>query len=126
MTYRFQVTGMTCAACSARVEKVSGKVPGVQRAEVNLLAGILTVTAEDERVVAPVIQAVIQAGYGAKLKGEKVQKKEPPAQDVALAAMKRRIIGSFVCLLLLMYLKKDFLCHLYLYLVLVKVYHYKT
>ena len=103
MTYRFQVTGMTCAACSARVEKVSGKVPGVQRAEVNLLAGILTVTAEDERVVAPVIQAVIQAGYGAKPKGEKVQKKEPPAQDVALAAMKRRIIGSFVCLLLLMY-----------------------
>ena len=103
MTYRFQVTGMTCAACSARVEKVSSKVPGVQRAEVNLLAGTMVVTAENDSVIAPVIAAVTQAGYGAKLQGEKSLKKEAPAPNDALKEMKRRIIGSSVCLLVLMY-----------------------
>ena len=103
MTYRFQVTGMTCAACSARVEKVSGKVPGVQAVEVNLLAGTMTVTADDDRVVAPVIAAVTQAGYGAQVQGEKVKKKEAPVQNDSLKEMKKRIIGSFFCLLVLMY-----------------------
>ena len=103
MIYRFQVTGMTCAACSARVEKVSRKVPGVQEVEVNLLAGTMTVTAEDDRVVAPVIEAVIQAGYGAHLQGEKNQKKEESSQESELKEMKRRIICSGLCLLALMY-----------------------
>ena len=40
---KFDVTGMTCAACSARVEKVAGQVAGVEKAEVNLLAGSLQV-----------------------------------------------------------------------------------
>jgi len=43
MKLRFQVTGMTCAACSARVEKVSREIPGVERAEVNLLKGTMQV-----------------------------------------------------------------------------------
>ncbi len=103
MNYRFQVSGMTCAACSARVEKVSSKVPGVQRAEVNLLAGTMVVVAEDDRVVAPVIAAVTQAGYGAQLQGEKVKKKEVSTQDQPLKEMKRRIICSGLCLLVLMY-----------------------
>ena len=103
MIYRFQVTGMTCAACSARVEKVSGKVAGVQHVEVNLLAGTMVVTAENDSVVSPVIAAVTQAGYGARLEGDKVKKKEESVPDNALNEMKRRIIGSFACLLVLMY-----------------------
>ena len=47
MEIRFDVAGMTCAACSARVEKVTGQVPGVEKAEVNLLAGSMVVKAEN-------------------------------------------------------------------------------
>ena len=46
MKLKFNVTGMTCAACSARVEKVTNAVAGVQKAEVNLLAGTMQVEAE--------------------------------------------------------------------------------
>ena len=45
MKLKFNVTGMTCAACSARVEKVTGAVAGVEKAEVNLLAGTMQVEA---------------------------------------------------------------------------------
>ena len=103
MKLQFNITGMTCAACSARVEKVSGKVAGVQHVEVNLLAGTMVVTAENDSVVAPVIAAVTQAGYGARLEGDKVKKKEESVPDNALNEMKMRIIGSFACLLVLMY-----------------------
>ena len=47
MKVKFQVTGMTCAACSARVEKVTKAVPGVHSCEVNLLAGSMTAEAEE-------------------------------------------------------------------------------
>ena len=100
MTFRFQVTGMTCAACSARVEKVTQKVPGVERAEVNLLAGTMVVTAGED-VSAQIIEAVRQAGYNAFLQGEKAPKAVP--ENNTLAEMKRRIVGSAVCLVVLMY-----------------------
>ena len=48
MKLKFNVTGMTCAACSARVEKVTNAVPGVEKAEVNLLAGTMQVEAASE------------------------------------------------------------------------------
>ena len=67
MKIKFTVTGMTCAACSARVEKVTKQVSGVEKAEVNLLGGTMVVTAGDESVVDAVIKAVTQAGYGATL-----------------------------------------------------------
>ena len=104
MTIKFQVTGMTCAACSARVEKVTNKVAGVRKAEVNLLAGTMTVDAENEWVVPVIIKAVTEAGYGAAVPGEKKTEKEKnnPA-DTELKEMKKRIIGSSVCLVVLMY-----------------------
>ena len=104
MVVKFQVTGMTCAACSARVEKVTNKVAGVRKAEVNLLAGTMTVDAENEQVVPSVIHAVTEAGYGAGVYGEQKAKKEEknPADD-GLREMKKRIIGSSVFLALLMY-----------------------
>ena len=104
MKIKFNVTGMTCAACSARVEKVTKAVPGVQRAEVNLLAGTMVLEAENEAVATSVIHAVQNAGYNAYVSGESKEKKEQkaPAED-ALKEMKFRIIGSFACLIVLMY-----------------------
>lgn len=102
MVLKFNVTGMTCAACSARVEKVSSHVPGVQKAEVNLLAGTMTVTAQED-VSAAVIQAVQNAGYNASLQGSAAKKEAAVPADSALREMKHRLIGSAVFLLILMY-----------------------
>ena len=104
MKLKFNVTGMTCAACSARVEKVTNAVEGVQKAEVNLLAGTMQVEAESQEVTAAIIKAVQNAGYNAMVPGEKKEKKEEkaPAED-ALKEMKKRIIGSSICLIILMY-----------------------
>ena len=105
MKIRFQVTGMTCAACSARVEKVTKAVPGVASAEVNLLAGTMQVEMDGEDVSTAIIQAVQNAGYGAGIPGDKAvhkQEEKNPAQD-AMKEMKIRIIGSFACLSVLMY-----------------------
>ena len=105
MKLKFNVTGMTCAACSARVEKVTNGVAGVDKAEVNLLAGTMVVDAADDAVVQPIIQAVRNAGYGAELPGEKKEKKEAKSskQEEALHEMKVRIIGSSIFLVILMY-----------------------
>ena len=105
MKLKFNVTGMTCAACSARVEKVTKAVAGVQSAEVNLLAGTMQVDAESADVTAAIIQAVQKAGYGAAVPGETrtVKKEDKNPQEDALKEMKKRIIGSSVCLIVLMY-----------------------
>ena len=104
MKLKFNVTGMTCAACSARVEKVTSHVSGVSKAEVNLLAGTMQVEAENPEVVPAIIKAVQDAGYNAFAPGEKKEKKEEkaPAED-ALKEMKKRIIGSGISLVILMY-----------------------
>ena len=100
MKLKFDVTGMTCAACSARVEKVTAAVEGVERVEVNLLAGSMIVDAPREACTA-IETAVRNAGYGANLAGEK--KREVAPQKDALNQMKMRIIGSAVFLVILMY-----------------------
>lgn len=102
MELKFKVTGMTCAACSARVEKVAGQVTGVDKVEVNLLAGTMRVVASGDDVIEPIIAAVTRAGYGASVSG-KEKKREPVKADDALKVMKKRIIGSAVCLVVLMY-----------------------
>ena len=104
MKLKFNVTGMTCAACSARVEKVTKAVSGVENAEVNLLAGTMQVEAGED-VSAAIIAAVTKAGYGAYVPGEKksVKQEEKNPQEEALKEMKKRIIGSSVCLVILMY-----------------------
>ena len=104
MKLKFNVTGMTCAACSARVEKVSSSVPGVEKAEVNLLGGTMQVEAVED-VSAAIIAAVTKAGYGAYVPGEKkVEKKEEKNhQEDAIRQMKKRIVGSSICLVILMY-----------------------
>ena len=98
MKIKFDVTGMTCAACSARVEKVTKEVAGVEKVEVNLLGGSMVVEAP-EQTVAAIEAAVRKAGYGAAVSGSK---KAAP-QTTSLNAMKSRIIGSAVFLVVLMY-----------------------
>ena len=102
MVLKFTVTGMTCAACSARVEKVTNAVEGVEKAEVNLLAGTMVVVAASETVTDPIIAAVHNAGYGAALAGEK-KKTKAETPDNGLDEMKKRIIGSAIFLTVLMY-----------------------
>ena len=77
MKLKFIITGMTCAACSARVEKVTKAVPGVNSCEVNLLGGTMTVDADNENVSGAILRAVTDAGYGAAPAGEKKQEKAP-------------------------------------------------
>ena len=100
MKLKFDITGMTCAACSARVEKVTAAVPGVEQVEVNLLAGKMTVQASSD-VSAAIEKAVVDAGYGVAHPQEKKQSAAPA--DGALKEMKRRIIGSGIFLAVLMY-----------------------
>ena len=103
MKQKFNITGMTCAACSARVEKVAGAVAGIEKAEVNLLAGTMVAEVADDAAVEAVIAAIRKAGYGAEPADQKQQKKSEPKTDDALKEMKKRIIGSAVFLIVLMY-----------------------
>ena len=69
-TEQFDITGMSCAACSARVEKAVSKLDGCERAEVNLLRNSLRMTYDETRLSAADIErAVADAGYGASLHG---------------------------------------------------------
>jgi len=105
MTLKYKVSGMTCAACSARVEKVTAAVEGVEKAEVNLLAGTMVVQAQSLDVDAAIVRAVRDAGYEAAAQNaaqkQKTQEKAP--HEDALREMKKRIIGSAVFLVILMY-----------------------
>lgn len=105
MKMQFQVTGMTCAACSARVEKVTRAVDGVEKADVNLLAGTMQVEAASEAVAENIVQAVEDAGYHAALPGkaEKREEKKEETQEKELKSVRNRIIGSAICLAVLMY-----------------------
>ena len=103
MIIKFQVTGMTCAACSARVEKVASQVPGVRKAEVNLLAGTMRVDSDNTEVIEPIIRAVSAAGYGAFVPGRDERKAASSENNGAIKQMKVRIVVSAVFLLVLMY-----------------------
>ena len=103
---QYNVTGMSCAACSARVEKAVGKVPGVTSCSVSLLTNSMGVegTASPETV----IKAVQDAGYGASEKGASKQsasmaENEKALEDHATPALKRRLIWSVGFLIVLMY-----------------------
>ena len=103
MRIKFNVTGMTCAACSARVEKVTNAVSGVQKAEVNLLGGTMMVEADSDAVVQLIIKAITDSGYGASLAGEKTRKEPEKEKENPEKEMKTRIIWSSIFLGVLMY-----------------------
>ena len=101
---QYNVTGMSCAACSARVEKAVGKVPGVTACSVSLLTNSMGVegTAEPSAVIA----AVEEAGYGASEKGaaqSSPSADEQQLEDHETPRIRRRLIWSVGFLLVLMY-----------------------
>jgi len=108
MKQKFNITGMTCSACSARVEKVTNALPGMKSAVVNLLSNSMMAD-YDEGLLTPeaIIRAVEEAGYGASLPQSAGAKAAPVRENVMegeLAGMKRRLILSFVFLLPLFYI----------------------
>ena len=103
---QYNVTGMSCAACSARVEKAVSKVPGVTACSVSLLTNSMGVegTAAPETVIA----AVQEAGYGASLKGAgkaapSMSEAETQLEDHETPKLKRRLLWSLGFLIVLMY-----------------------
>ena len=103
---QYNVTGMTCAACSARVEKAVSKVEGVTACSVSLLTNSMGV--EGTASPADIISAVQNAGYGASLKGAKTSSSVPETSDDALKdtetpKLKRRLWWSLGFLAVLMY-----------------------
>lgn len=98
---KFDITGMSCSACSARVEKAVKKLEGVELCEVSLLTNSMTV--EGSASDADIISAVEKAGYGASTAGAKKEKKEEAA-DLETPKMVKRLVASLAFLVLLMYL----------------------
>ena len=103
MTEKFVVTGMTCAACAAHVERAANSVPGVRDASVNLMLGTLTCQRDDSVDPAAIVSAVTEAGYGAAPESE-VRRDLRAEQDASAKAMGRRLLWSAVCLVPLFYL----------------------
>ena len=107
---QYTVTGMSCAACQARVEKAVSKVPGVTACSVSLLTNSMGV--EGEASPGDIIKAVEDAGYGAKPKGEekssgdysaKLAAEEDALKDRETPVLRKRLITSLGFLLVLMY-----------------------
>ena len=104
MTEKFVVTGMTCAACAAHVEKAAGAVDGVNSAAVNLMLGTLVCSYDRDRASPQAIIAAVEAaGYGAA-PADDAKRDIRREQDAAAKAMGRRLLWSAVCLVPLFYL----------------------
>ncbi len=110
MQEKYNVTGMTCAACQARVQKSVSNLTGVQECNVNLLKNSMVVTYDDNNVNnGQIIAAVEKAGYGASLQQTKGKAAAQTVSPVDTAkkeyeTMKRRVIWSFVFTLPLFYI----------------------
>ena len=103
MTEKFVITGMTCAACAAHVEKAASSVPGVHNASVNLMLGSLVCDRDEGVDPSAIVAAVTAAGYGAAPESE-ARRDLHAEQDAAVKAMGRRLLWSVVCLVPLFYL----------------------
>ncbi len=118
MKQKFDVTGMTCSACSSRVEKCVRRLDGVKDVSVNLLTNSMQVEYEEQTLSEEgIIEAVVHAGYGASVKSggqtpggnaaaagkSAAQVEKPNPVEEQMQNMKRRLILSFVFLIPLMY-----------------------
>ena len=105
---QFTITGMTCSACSARVEKAVTKVDGTKDVSVNLLTNSMQLEYDEQKTSVPaIIKAVVDAGYGASVKGKQAAAKAAPQEDPvkkSIAEMKHRLVWSIAFLLPTMYI----------------------
>ena len=102
---QYAVTGMACAACSARVEKAVSRVEGVSSCSVNLLTNSMGVEGDVPDSV--IIQAVVDAGYGAHVMEQKKNgetETEDTLKDTETKKLRKRLIASLILLVFLMYL----------------------
>lgn len=102
---QYNVTGMSCASCVARVEKAVNKVEGVTSCSVNLLTNSMSVDGDVKS--SDVISAVEKAGYGASLKGNSSKENksdDEPLKDTETPKLKKRLFSSLIFLILLMYI----------------------
>ena len=100
MTEKFVVTGMTCAACAAHVEKAANSLDGVDSAAVNLMLGTLVCSYDADKAI---ISAVEASGYGAA-PADEAKRDIRREQEASARAMGRRLLWSVVCLVPLFYL----------------------
>lgn len=102
---KYNITGMSCSACSARIEKTLQKLPGISTITVNLLTNSMQVS-YDETILSSteIIQAVIKAGYGASLPNTTKTEKNTLDTSAETTTMKHNLIGSVLFLLPLMYI----------------------
>lgn len=104
MTEKFVVTGMTCAACAAHVEKAANSLDGVDSAAVNLMLGTLVCSYDADKVTPQaIISAVEASGYGAA-PADEAKRDIRREQEASARAMGRRLLWSVVCLVPLFYL----------------------
>ncbi|MEA5143351.1 MAG: heavy metal translocating P-type ATPase [Oscillibacter sp.] len=105
MKQTFSVTGMTCAACSAHVEKAVSRLPGMNTAAVNLMTGSMVADFDETRLSPQqIIDAVVQEGYGAAPESETTRGKQAEGAKKALEKMQRRLLWSVIFLIPLFYL----------------------
>ena len=108
----YSVTGMTCSACSARVEKAVAKIVGAENVSVNLLTNSMQVKRSDDIPVSNIIDAVINAGYGASLgknssaavNQQATEKNSETDIDAETSSMLKRLIGSIIFLIPTVYI----------------------
>ncbi len=101
---QYDITGMSCAACSSRVEKAVSALSGVESCSVNLLTNSMNVTGS--ATDAQIVEAVQKAGYGASKKG--TEKKTDNIEDRETPVLKKRFLSSVIFLLLLMYVSMGY------------------
>ena len=108
MKEKFTVTGMTCSACQAHVDKAVRKLPGVGEVNVNLLGGSMSVEHDETVTAQAIVEAVTKAGYGASLATANVAPKtdvhRADPMEGELKNMKGRFIASICFMLPLFYL----------------------
>lgn len=109
---QYNITGMSCAACSARVEKAVNALDSVEACSVNLLTSSMSV--EGSASEKEVIEAVVAAGYGATAKtGENKEKKEDDSfEDSETPKLQKRLFGSLIFLCVLMYISMGHMINL--------------
>ena len=100
--HEFDITGMSCAACSARIEKEVSKLEGVSSCSVNLLTNSMSV--EGNVTDKEIIDAVEHAGYGATEKGKRKKAKDEESEDTESPRILKRLIASTILMCILMYL----------------------
>ncbi len=106
MKEKYNITGMTCSACSAHITKAVSKLNGVKSVNVNLLSNNMVVEYDDVVSNSDIISAVTDAGYGAEVDNqkEKVQMDKKLPYDIELENMKKRLIVSFIFFVPVMYI----------------------